>query len=64
MIRLLKKLFGKNRKVVPTVEKVEEPLMSKEELDWELELQKELNARGREMTEYMQKGLSNFLYGK
>ena len=34
MIRLLKKLFGKNHKVAPTVSKVEEPLMSKEELDW------------------------------
>jgi hypothetical protein len=64
MIRLLKKLFWKNRKVVPTVSKVEEPLMSEEELEWELKLQKELNARGRELTEYMQKGLSNFLYGK
>lgn len=63
MIRLLKKLL-KNRKVAPTVAKVEEPLLSKEELEWELELQKELNARGRELTEYMQKGLSNFLYGK
>lgn len=64
MIRLLKKLFGKNRKVAPTEVKVEEPLMSEEELEWGLKLQKELNARGRELTEYMQKGLSNFLYGK
>ncbi len=64
MIKLLKKLFGKNHKVVPTVAKVEEPLMSKEELEWELKVQKDLNARGRELTEYMQKGLSNFLYGK
>lgn len=64
MIRLLKKLFGKNRKVAPTEVKVEEPLLSKEEIEWQLELQKELNARSREMTEYMQKGLSNFLYGK
>ena len=64
MIKFLKKLFGKNRKVVPTVAKVEEPLLSKEELEWNLELQKELNARSREMTEYMQKGLSKFLYGK
>ena len=64
MIKLLKKLFGKNHKTVQTVSKVEEPLMSKEELEWELELQKELNARSREMTEYMQKGLSKFLYGK
>ena len=64
MIRILKKLFGKNRKVAPTVVKVEEPLLSKEEIEWELKLQKELNARGRELTEYMQKGLSNFLYGK
>ena len=64
MIRLLKKLFGKNRKVVPTEVKVEEPLLSKEEIEWQIELQKELNARGREMTEYMQKGLSKFLYGK
>lgn len=64
MIRLLKKLFGKNHKVAPTVSKVEEPLMSEEELEWGLKLQKELNARGRELTEYMQKGLSNFLYGK
>ena len=63
MIKLLKKLFGKNHKTVQTVSKVEEPLMSKEELEWELELQKELNARSREMTEYMQKGLSKFLYG-
>lgn len=64
MIKFLKKLFGKNRKVVPTVTEVEEPLMSKEELEWQLQLQKELNARRREMTEYMQKGLSKFLYGK
>lgn len=64
MIKLLKKFFGKNRKVAPTVVEVEEPLLSKEELEWELELQKELNARGRELTEYMQKGLSKFLYGK
>ena len=64
MIRLLKKLFGKNRKVAPTEVKVEEPLISKEEIEWQLELQKRLNARSREMTEYMQKGLSKFLYGK
>ena len=64
MIRLLKKLFGKNRKVAPTEVKVEEPLISKEEIEWQLELQKRLNARSREMTEYMQKYLSNFLYGK
>lgn len=64
MIRLLKKLFGKNRKVAPTEVKVEEPLISKEEIEWQLELQKRLNARSREITEYMQKGLSNFLYGK
>lgn len=64
MIKILKKLFGKNHKVAPTVVKVEEPLLSKEELEWQLKLQKELNARGRELTEYMQKGLSNFLYGK
>jgi hypothetical protein len=64
MIRLLKKLFGKNRKVAPTEVKVEEPLLSKEEIEWQIELQKELNARSRELTEYMQKGLSNFLYGK
>lgn len=64
MIKFLKKLFGKNRKVVPTVVEVEEPLISKEEIEWQLELQKRLNARSREMTEYMQKGLSNFLYGK
>jgi len=64
MIRLLKKLFGKNHKVTPTEVKVEEPLLSKEEIEWQIELQKELNARGREMTEYMQKGLSKFLYGK
>lgn len=61
MIRLLKKLFGKNRRVIPTLTEAD---LSKEELDWQLELQKELNARGRELTEYMQKGLSNFLYGK
>ena len=61
MIKLLKKLFGKNRRVIPTLTEAD---LSKEELDWQLELQKELNARGREMTEYMQKGLSNFLYGK
>lgn len=64
MIRLLKKLFGKNRKVAPTEVKVEEPLISKEEIEWQLELQKRLNARSRELTEYMQKGLSEFLYGK
>ena len=64
MIKLLKKLFGKNHEVAPTVSKVEEPLMSKEELEWELGVQKELNARSREMTEYMQKGLSKFLYGQ
>ena len=64
MIKFLKKLFEKNRKVVPTVVEVEEPLISKEELEWQLQLQKELNARSREMTEYMQKGLSKFLYGK
>jgi hypothetical protein len=64
MIRLLKKLFGKNRKVAPTEVKVEEPLLSKEEIEWQIELQKRLNARGRELTEYMQKGLSEFLYGK
>ena len=64
MIRLLKKLFGKNRKVAPTEVKVEEPLISKEEIKWQLELQKRLNARSREMTEYMQKGLSKFLYRK
>lgn len=63
MIKLLKKLL-KNRKVAPTVAKVEEPLLSKEELDWQLKVQKDLNARSREMTEYMQKGLSNFIYGK
>lgn len=50
MIRLLKKLL-KNRKVAPTVVKVEEPLLSKEELDWQLKVQKDLNARSREMTE-------------
>lgn len=61
MIRLLKRLFGKNRRVIPTLTEAD---LSKEELDWQLELQKELNARGRELTEYMQKGLSNFLYGK
>lgn len=64
MIKLLKKLFGKNRKVAPTVVKVEEPLLSKEEIEWQIELQKRLNARSRELTEYMQKGLSKFLYGK
>ena len=64
MIRLLKKLFWKNRKVAPTEVKVEEPLISKEEIEWQLELQKRLNARSRELTEYMQKGLSKFLYGK
>ena len=64
MIKLLKKLFGKNRKVAPTEVKVEEPLLSKEEIEWQIELQKRLNARSREMTEYMQKGLSKFLYGK
>lgn len=64
MIRLLKKLFGKNRKVAPTEVKVEEPLISKEEIEWQLELQKRLNARSREISEYMQKYLSNFLYGK
>jgi hypothetical protein len=64
MIRLLKKLFGKNRKVAPTEVKVEEPLLSKEEIEWQIELQKRLNARSRELTEYMQKGLSEFLYGK
>jgi hypothetical protein len=64
MIRLLKKLFGKNRKVAPTKVKVEEPLLSKEEIEWQIELQKRLNARSRELTEYMQKGLSEFLYGK
>jgi hypothetical protein len=64
MIKLLKKLFGKNRKVAPTEVKVEEPLLSKEEIEWQIELQKRLNARGRELTEYMQKGLSEFLYGK
>lgn len=63
MIKLLKKLL-KNRKVAPTVVKVEEPLLSKEELEWQMKVQKDLNARSREMTEYMQKGLSNFLYGK
>lgn len=63
MIKLLKKLL-KNRKVAPTLVKVEEPLLSKEELDWGLKVQKDLNARSREMTEYMQKGLSNFPYGK
>lgn len=63
MIKLLKKLL-KNRKVAPTVVKVEEPLLSKEELEWQLKVQKDLNARSREMTEYMQKGLSNFIYGK
>ena len=50
MIKLLKKLL-KNRKVAPTVVKVEEPLLSKEELDWQLKVQKDLNARSREMTE-------------
>lgn len=64
MIKLLKKLFWKNRKVAPTEVKVEEPLISKEEIEWQLELQKRLNARSRELTEYMQKHLSNFLYGK
>jgi hypothetical protein len=64
MIKLLKKLFGKNRKVAPTEVKVEEPLLSKEEIEWQIELQKRLNARSRELTEYMQKGLSEFLYGK
>lgn len=64
MIRFLKKLFGKNRKVAPTEVKVEEPLISKEEIEWQLELQKRLNARSREISEYMQKYLSNFLYGK
>ena len=64
MIKLLKKLFGKNRKVAPTEVKVEEPLISKEEIEWQIELQKRLNARSRELTEYMQKGLSEFLYGK
>ena len=61
MIKLLKKLFGKNRRVIPTITEAD---LSKEELEWQLELQKRLNARGRELTEYMQKGLSNFLYGK
>lgn len=50
MIKLLKKLL-KNRKVAPTVAKVEEPLLSKEELDWQLKVQKDLNARSREMME-------------
>lgn len=57
MIKLLKKLFWKNRKVAPTVAKVEEPLLSKEELEWQMKVQKDLNARSREMTEYMQKHL-------
>ena len=61
MIKLLKKLL-KNRKVAPTVVKVEEPLLSKEELEWQLKVQKDLNAISREMTE--QKQLSNFPYGK
>lgn len=61
MIRLLKKLFRKNRRVIPTITEAD---LSKEELEWELELQKQLHARGRELTAYMQKGLSNFLYGK
>ena len=61
MIKLLKKLFGKNCRVIPTITEAD---LSKEELEWQLELQKRLNARGRELTEYMQKGLSNFLYGK
>lgn len=50
MIKLLKKLL-KNRKVAPTVVKVEEPLLSKEELEWQLKVQKDLNARSREMME-------------
>lgn len=61
MIRLLKKLFGKNRRVIPTLTEAD---LSKEELEWQWKVQKDLNARSREMTEYMQKGLSKFLYGK
>ena len=61
MIKFLKKLFGKNRRVIPTITEAD---LTKEELEEDLELQKQLHARSREMTAYMQKGLSEFLYGK